>query len=169
MDEVSLLIDLLDSNWSSSATTLQSAGTITSDHIGKPNIIDIRNLDVNRGSRYDLSLKDLIVIFEDSQTIEYPTVHFDIRNENYAFTLHIRTVQDERAGTDGDFGKDRLRALYLITRHVLEGKRTGYTASDGSKFNQIFVGSRNESNDRKKRIFGYKISIEAKRFALSVP
>tara|TARA_R100001440_G_scaffold16224_4_gene27523 strand:- start:3913 stop:4422 length:510 start_codon:yes stop_codon:yes gene_type:complete len=169
MDEVSLLIDLLDSNWSSSATTLQSAGTITSDHIGKPNIIDIRNLDVNRGSRYDLSLKDLIVIFEDSQTIEYPTVHFDIRNENYSFTLHIRTVQDERAGTDGDFGKDRLRALYLITRHVLEGKRTGYTASDGSKFNQIFVGSRNESNDRKKRIFGYKISIEAKRFALSVP
>ena len=113
--------------------------------------------------------KDLIVIFEDSQTIEYPTVHFDIRNENYSFTLHIRTVQDERAGTDGDFGKDRLRALYLITRHVLEGKRTGYTASDGSKFNQIFVGSRNESNDRKKRIFGYKISIEAKRFALSVP
>jgi len=169
MDEVSLLIDLLDSNWSSSATTLQSAGTISSDHIGKPNIIDIRTLEANRGSRYDLSLKDLIVIFEDSQNIEYPTVHFDIRNETYSFTVHIRHVQDERAGTDSNFGKDRLRALYLITRHVLEGKRTGYTASDGSKFNQIFVGSRNESNDRKKRIFGYKISIEAKRFALSVP
>ena len=69
MDEVSLLIDLLDSNWSSSATTLQSAGTITSDHIGKPNIIDIRTLEANRGSRYDLSLKDLIVVFEDSQNI----------------------------------------------------------------------------------------------------
>ena len=169
MDEVSLLIDLLDSNWSSSATTLQSAGTISSDHIGKPNIIDIRTLKANRGSRYDLSLKDLIVIFEDSQNLEYPTVHFDIRNETYSFTVHIRHVQDERAGTDSNFGKDRLRALYLITRHVLEGKRTGYTASDGSKFNQIFVGSRNESNDRKKRIFGYKISIEAKRFALSIP
>ena len=169
MDEVSLLIDLLDSNWSSSATTLQSAGTISSDHIGKPNIIDIRTLEANKGTRYDLSLKDLIVVFEDSQNLEYPTVHFDIRNETYSFTVHIRHVQDERAGTDSNFGKDRLRALYLITRHVLEGKRTGYTASDGSKFNQIFVGSRNESNDRKKRIFGYKISIEAKRFALSVP
>ena len=44
MDEVSLIIDLLDNNWSSSATTLQSAGTISSDHIGKPNIIDIRTL-----------------------------------------------------------------------------------------------------------------------------
>jgi hypothetical protein len=169
MDEVSLLIDLLDSNWSSSATTLQSAGTITSDHIGKPNIIDIRTLEANRGSRYDLSLKDLIVVFEDSQNIEYPTVHFDIRNETHSFTVHIRHVQDERAGTDSNFGKDRLRALYLITRHVLEGKRTGYTASDGSKFNQIFVGSRSESNDRKKRIYGYKITVETKRFALSVP
>jgi hypothetical protein len=169
MDEVSLVIDLLDSRWSSSATTLQSAGTISSDHIGKPNIVDIRNLDANRGSRYDLSLKDLIVVFEDNQSITYPTVHFDVRNETYSFTIHIRHVQDERAGSDANFGKDRLRALYLITRHVLEGKRTGYTASDGSNFNQIFVGARSESNDRKKRIFGYKISIEVKRFALSVP
>jgi len=169
MDEVSLVIDLLDNNWSSSATTLQSAGTISSDHIGKPNLVDIRSLEANRGSRYDLSLKDLIVVFEDSQNITYPTVHFDVRNESYNFTIHIRHVQDERAGTDGSFGKDRLRALYLITRHALEGKRTGYTASDGSKFNQIFVGARNESNDRKKRIFGYKINLEAKRFALSVP
>lgn len=169
MDEVSLVIDLIDNNWSGSATTLQSAGTISSDHIGKPNIIDIRNLDANRGSRYDLSLKDLIVVFEDSQTVTYPTIHFDVRNETYSFTLHIRHVQDERAGTDSNFGKDRLRALYLITRHALEGKRKGYTASDGTKFNQVFVGARSESNDRKKRIFGYKINLETKRFALSVP
>ena len=169
MDEVSLLIDLLDSNWSSSATTLQSAGTISSDHIGKPNIIDIRSLEANRGSRYDLSLKDLIVIFEDSQNIEYPTVHFDIRNESYSFTVHIRHVQDERAGTDSNFGKDRLRALYLVARHALERSRTGYTASDGSKFNQLFVGSRSESNDRSKRLFGYKLSVETKRFALTLP
>ena len=83
--------------------------------------------------------------------------------------MHIRTIHDERAGTDADFGKDRLRALYLIARHALERGRTGYTASDGSKFNQIFVGSRNESNDRSKRLFGYKMSIEAKRFALTLP
>ena len=169
MDEVSLVINILDTGWSSSATALQSAGTISSDHIGKPNLVDIRSMEANRGGRYDLSLKDLIVVFEDSQTIEYPTIHYDVRNENYSFTIHIRHVQDERAGTDANFGKDRLRALYLITRHVLEAKRTGYTASDGSKFNQIFVGARSESNDRKKRIFGYKISIETKRFALSVP
>jgi len=169
MDEVSLIIDLLDNNWSSSATTLQSAGTISSDHIGKPNIIDIRTLEANKGTRYDLSLKDLIVIFEDSQNLEYPTVHFDIRNETYSFTVHIRHVQDERAGTDSNFGKDRLRALYLIARHAIERGRRGYTASDGSKFNQIFIGSRNESNDRSKRLFGYKVNIEAKRFALTLP
>jgi hypothetical protein len=169
MDEVSLLVDLLTTNWAASATTLQSAGTITSDHTGTPNIIDIRNMDKNKGVRYDLSSKDVVIIFEDSQNIEYPTVNFDIRNETHTFTLHIRCIHDERAGTDTGFGKDRLEALYLIARHALESKRRGYTASDGSKFNQVFVGARTESNDRNKRIFGYKISIETKRFALSVP
>ena len=169
MDEVNLLIDILDTNWSASATTLESGGYISSSHTGKPNLIDVRSLDKNKGVRYDLSSKDVIIFFEDSQSLEYPTVHYDVRNETYSFTLHIRTVHDERAGGDASFGRDRLRALYLITRHALESARRGYTASDGSKFNQIFVGSRSESNDRAKRLFGYKLSIEAKRFALTVP
>jgi hypothetical protein len=169
MDEVNLLIDLVSSNWVSSATTLQSAGTISADHVATPNFIDVRTLDKGKGMRYDLSSKDVIIFFEDSQNLEYPTVHYDVRNETYTFTMHIRTIHDERAGTDSNFGRDRLRALYLIARHALERGRKGYTASDGSKFNQIFVGSRSESNDRAKRLFGYKLSIEAKRFALSIP
>ena len=169
MDEVSLLIDLVSSKWSSSVTTLISEGKITADHAGTPNFVDVRTLDKNRGVRYDLTAKDVIVFFEDSQNIEYPTVHFDVRNETYSFTMHMRTIHDERAGTDAAFGKDRLKALYLIARHTLERGRKGHTASDGSKFNQIFVGSRSESNDRAKRLFGYKLTVEAKRFALSIP
>lgn len=169
MDEVSLLIDLVSSNWSSSATTLVTDGVITADHVTTPNFVDVRTLERGRGVRYDLSSKDVIVFFEDSQTIDYPTVGYDIRNESYSFTMHIRTVQDERAGTDGDFGKDRLRALYLIARHALERSRRGYTASDGSCFSQLFVGNRSESNDRAKRLFGYKVTVEAKRFAVSIP
>jgi len=126
-------------------------------------------LQKNQGVRYDLSSKDVIIIFEDSQSIQYPTIHYDMRNETYGFTMHIRTIHDERAGGSEDFGRERLRALYLIARHVLEGVRRGYTATDGSCFNQLFVGSRTESNDRAKRLFGYKVSIEAKRFALTVP
>ncbi len=169
MDEVSLLIDLVSSNWSSSASTLQSAGTISSSHTATPNFVDVRTLDKNRGARYDLTAKDVIVFFEDSQNIEYPTTTFDVRNETYSFTMHMRTIHDERAGTDAAFGKDRLKALYLIARHTLERGRTGYTASDGSKFNQVFVGSRSESNDRSKRLFGYKLTVETKRFALALP
>jgi len=169
MDEVSLLIDLVSSKWSSSVSTLVSAGTISADHAGTPNFVDVRTLQKNKGARYDLTAKDVIIFFEDSQNIEYPTVHFDVRNETYSFTMHMRTIHDERAGTDADFGKDRLKALYLIARHALERGRTGYTASDGSKFNQVFVGSRSESNDRSKRLFGYKLTIEAKRFALALP
>ena len=169
MDEVSLLMDLVSSKWSSSVSTLVSAGTISADHAGTPNFVDVRTLQKNKGARYDLTAKDVIIFFEDSQNIEYPTVHFDVRNETYSFTMHMRTIHDERAGTDADFGKDRLKALYLIARHALERGRTGYTASDGSKFNQVFVGSRSESNDRAKRLFGYKLTVETKRFALTLP
>ncbi len=169
MDEVSLLMDLVSSNWSSSVSTLVSAGTISADHAGTPNFVDVRTLQKNKGVRYDLTAKDVIIFFEDSQNIEYPTTNFDVRNETYSFTMHMRTIHDERAGTDAAFGKDRLKALYLIARHTLERGRTGYTASDGSKFNQVFVGSRSESNDRSKRLFGYKLTVETKRFALALP
>ena len=170
MDEVSLLLNLLSTNWSSNATALVSAGTISADHAITPDFIDIRTLSANKGVRVDLSRTPAtIVVFEDSQSIEYPTIHYDVRNESYSFTLHIRVLHDERGGADASHGKDRLRAIYLILRRVLESNRKGYTASDGSKFNQLFVGSRSESNDRAKRLFGYKVSLEAKRFALSIP
>ena len=94
---------------------------------------------------------------------------YDYRNEEYSFTLHIRVLHDERGGQDASHGKDRLRAIYLILRRVLESKRTGYTATDGSKFQQLFLGSRSESNDRAKRLFGYKVTLTAKRYALSIP
>tara|TARA_R100001015_G_C4565507_1_gene124536 strand:- start:356 stop:868 length:513 start_codon:yes stop_codon:yes gene_type:complete len=170
VDEVSLIIDLLSNNWSSNATALVSAGTIDAGHAVIPDFIDIRTMTKNKGVRVDLSRSPAtIVIFEDSQNIEYPTIHYDIRNETYSFTLHIRVLHDERGGADSDYGKDRLRSIYLILRRVLEGKRKGYTASDGSKFNQLFLGARSESNDRAKRLFGYKVTLEAKRFALTIP
>ena len=161
---------MINSDWSSNATALVSAGTISSSHAVTPEVIDIRSITANKASRVDLGrYPATIVVFEDSQNIEYPTIHYDIRNETYTFTLHIRVLHDERSGFDSSYGKDRLRAIYLILRRVLEGSRKGYTASDGSKFNQLFVGSRSESNDRAKKLFGYKVSLEAKRFARSIP
>jgi len=173
MDEVALVLDLLDNQWSTSATTLVSSGDISSSHVAKPNFVDVRTLDKNKGVRYDLSTKDVVVVFEDSNTIEYPTMLYDVRNETFSFTLHIRCIHDERAvgvsSTDANFGKDRLRALYLILRHAIESKRKGYEASDGTKFNLLFLGSRSEANDRNKRLFGYKVNLEAKRYAQTVP
>jgi len=46
MDEVSLLLDLLSNNWSSNATALVSAGTISASHAVTPDFLDVRN-DVN--------------------------------------------------------------------------------------------------------------------------
>jgi hypothetical protein len=170
MDEVSLLLDLLSNNWSSNATALVSAGTISASHAVTPDFLDVRNTTKHKGVRVDLSRSPAtIVVFEDSQNIEYNTIHYDIRNESYTFTIHIRVLHDERGGIDASYGKDRLRAIYLILRRVIESKRKGYTASDGSKFDQLFLGSRTESNDRAKRLFGYKVTTEAKRFARSIP
>ena len=172
LDEVSLILDIIQTNWNASRTALNSAGKLGSTP-NLPNLVDVRTLQKNRGVRYDLSAGDVIVVFEDSQNIEYPTIHYDLKNETYSFTLHLRTIHDERAvgvgSTDPDFGRDRLRDLYLITVHALETSRRGYTASDGTRFNQLFVGSRTESNDRSKRLFGYKVTLEAKRFAISIP
>jgi hypothetical protein len=170
MDEVSLIIDLINTNWSTNAQALVADGTITASNAVTPDVIDVRTTTANKGVRVDLSRTPAtIVVFEDSQNIEYPTIHYDIKNETYSFTLHIRVLHDERSGLDASYGKDRLRAIYLILTRVLESKRRGYTASDGSSFKQLFVGSRSESNDRAKRLFGYKISLEAKRFAVSIP
>ena len=128
MDEVSLLLDLLSNNWSSNATALVSAGEIDASHAVTPDFIDIRTLSANKGVRVDLSRTPAtIVVFEDSQSIEYPTIHYDVRNETYSFTLHIRVLHDERGGADASHGKDRLRAIYLILRRALESKRKGYT------------------------------------------
>jgi len=161
---------LLSTQWSSNATALVSSGDIDVSHAITPDFIDIRTTTANKGVRVDLSRTPAtIVVFEDSQDVEYPTVHYDIKNETYSFTIHIRVLHDERSGLDASYGKDRLRAIYLILSRVVESNRRGYTASDGSRFNQLFLGSRNESNDRAKRLFGYKITLQAKRFAISVP
>ncbi len=161
---------MITNNWSSNATALVTDGTISATHAVTPDVIDIRTMAVNKGKRVDLSRTPAtIVVFEDSQSIEYPSASYDYRNETYTFTLHIRVLHDERGGEDASQGMDRLRAIYLILRRTLESKRHGYTASDGSKFRQLILGARSESNDRAKRLFGYKVTIEAKRFALSIP
>ena len=160
----------LNNNWVGSAEAVLGSGYASL--IGTPTIIDIRNMTKNRAVRYDLSSGDLIIISESGQNTEYPTISWDVRDEVYTMTIDIRTIHDERAGTDANFGRDRLERLYRVVRHRLEQNRKGSTitiSSDSKKFNQIHLGSRTESNDRNKRIFGYKITVEIKKFATSLP
>ena len=177
MDEVSLIINILTNTnaslgktWSQAAAELVTAGKIIAAHAVTPDVIDIRTMTVNKGVRVDLSRTPAtIVVFEDSQDISYPTINYDLRNETYTFTLHLRVLHDERGGQNPSHGKDRIRAIYLVLRRVLESNRRGYTSSDGTNFSQLFIGARSESNDRAKRLFGYKITLEAKRYALTLP
>jgi len=199
MDEVSFLVELITGgnitsslpasfttynaanspdvadNWAGSADIVFGGGNGASK-APTPNVIDIRNLGKNRGARYDLSKKDVIIVFEDSQDIEYPTIDWSVRNESFTMTMNIRTIVDERAGAnddDGDnsFGKERLENLYKVLRHRIESHRKGATVTlsgEVKKFNQLVLNSRSESNDRKKRIYGYKITVSMKKFATSL-
>ena len=195
MDEVTYLVQLLRDSWPS-ASVMQDTLGISSSHRVKPTILDIRNLSsggstdgtsgkVSRGQARQYSLlnqtspaiggatsSDLIIVFEDGQDIEYPTISWDVRNEIYNITCHIRTVSggDTRAA-DNIFAHDRLESLYKSLRHTLEAKRKGATVTingDSLKMNHIILGGRTESNNKAKRLFGYKVNVTMKKFAVAV-
>lgn len=193
MDETTFLVALLDpagysddgatvstingASFSSTNTWAKSAETVLGGSwatlVGTPNVVDIRNMTKNRAMRYDLSSGDLIVVYETGQTIDYPTISWDVRNENYNMTISIRTLQDERGAADANFARSRLENLYKVLRHRIEHNRKGVTIalSDGEslKMNQLFVGNRTESNDRNKRLFGYKLTADMKKYAVTIP
>ena len=160
----------VDNDWNGSATTLFAGDSATK--APKPTIVDIRNMTRNKAARYDLSSGDLIVVYQDSNSIDYPTISWDIRNEVHSFTINIRTLQDERGASDTNFARDRLDNLYRVVRHRIEQNRRGATITiggDSLKIDQIYFGARTESNDRNKRLFGYKITVELKRYAVAIP
>ena len=193
MDETTFLVSLIDpSGYSDDGTTVSSIngaafsstnswsysanavlGSSWASLVGTPNVVDIRNMTKNRAMRYDLSAGDLIIIYETGQTVEYPTISWDVRNENYNMTISIRTLQDERGASDANFARSRLENLYKVLRHRIEQNRKGatITLSNGEslKMNQLFIGNRTESNDRNKRLFGYKLTADMKKYAVSIP
>ena len=193
MDETTYLVALIDPSgysddgatvssingaaFSSTNTWAKSAETVLGGSwatlVGTPTVVDIRNMTKNKAMRYDLSSGDIIIVYESGQTLEYPTISWDVRNENYNMTIDIRTLQDERGASDANFGRGRLENLYKVLRHRLEQNRKGatITLSDGEslKMNQLFVGNRTESNNRNKRLFGYKLTADMKKYAVTIP
>ena len=195
MDEVTYAVNLIRTNWPSTSVMQNTLGIATAHRV-KPTIIDIRNLSsggstdgtagkVSRGQASQNSLlnqtspalgsatsSDLIVVFEDGQDIEYPTISWDVRNETYNITCHIRTISggDTRAA-DNMYAHHRLESLYKSLRYTLESQRKGATVTIGSdslKMNHIIVGGRTESNNKAKRLLGYKVNVTMKKFAVAV-
>jgi len=125
---------------------------------------------------------DIIVVMETGQQVEYPTVAWDIREEVYNMNVSIRTRQDDRTLNNGTrvghttssasdtFGRDRIQSLYLIVRYIIEQKRRGWLVGGALKenFSHVMLGERVESNDKRNRIFGYKVNVMIKRYAQAV-
>ena len=185
MDEVTFLLRLLEDRWAAAGAALVSAGKIASGHNVIPRFVDVRSIKPNEGRRVDADTQALLVVFEDSNSVEYPTIDYSIRNENYDFTLHLRVLHRRDFAQDGsqsnyqtglDYSKVRLDSLYKIARKILEdntlnprvyqGGGTSGTVEDSADI--IKLKSRSEANDRGKRLLGYKLAVEMKRFARTV-
>ena len=167
MDEVTFVIELLSDNWSSAVTTLQSRGDITSSHGETPQFIDIRSIEPQKGRRVDVDSQSVIVVFEDSSSTDYPTKDYAVRNETFTFTLHIRVLH-RRDFTELTFSRDRLQALYRIARYIVESNSLRPTVNAGTATEEsaelIKLTGRSEANDRGKKLLGYRVSLELKRF-----
>ena len=204
VSETEYLVDLLDSNWNDAITALNTSngnGMIADVHAVHPIIMDIRDMTAGRtvdnkgrsrgGNRINTASKkevtnadtyiyskDIIVVSESGNSVEYPSYAYDYRNETYNMSISIRTRQDDRVLNDdtrvtptGTFGVERIRSLYLLVRYILENKRRGWNKTGSSIYeniNMITVNDRTESNDKKNRIFGYKINVVMKRLAIPV-
>ena len=69
------------------------------------------------------------------------------------------------------YAHHRLESLYKSLRYTLESQRKGATVTIGSdslKMNHIIVGGRTESNNKAKRLLGYKVNVTMKKFAVAV-
>ena len=173
MDEVTFVIRLLTDNWSSAGSALVTSGDITASHNATPKFIDVRSIEPQEGMRVDIDSESVIIVFEDSSSTDYRTIDYAARDETFTFTLHLRVLHRRDMSTN-TFSRDRLAALYKIVRYVFENnafRPTVYTTAGDSSTpalgdaDLIKITSRNEANDRGKRLLGYKIGIEMKRFA----
>ncbi len=207
VDEVTALITILSDNWAAACTALDTTngnGSILDIHAVTPQILDIRNMNSGKnvdaqgrsrgGNRINMSKiesgdrtagtpepiysNDLIIISQTSQTVNYPTVFWDTRDEEHSMDIWIRTRQDDRTLTNGNkvspntgtFGIDRIRSLYIIVRYIIEQKRKGYI-KDGALYegiNHLILGGRTESNDKRNKLFGYKVNITMRKLAKAV-
>jgi len=206
VDEVNFIVELLDENWDAATLALDTTNgnsTIADIHAVHPIIMDIRDMTSGRstdsqgrsrgGNKVQTQSKsevpvspstisysrDIIVIAESGNTVDYPTVTWDVRDEVYNISISIRTRQDDRKLNDGSrispsggtFGVDRIQSLYLIVRYIIEQKRRGWLKVANQFYgnvNQIMFGERTDSNDKRNRIFGYKVNIMIKKLSQTV-
>lgn len=172
MDEVTFVIRLLKDNWSSAGSALISRGDITAGHNATPKFIDIRSIEPKEGRRVDIDKESVMIVFEDSASSDYPTIDYAVRNESFTFTLHLRVLH-RRDFPNNIYSRDRLQGLYRIARYILENNSLRPTVYDSNGDSEdsaeiIKLVSRSEANDRGKRLLGYKMAVEMKRFARNV-
>ena len=179
MAEISFIMSLIDENWTNATVDadgnaangeLNAFGDAlagTSSHRAKPLLIDIKNFTPNQGRRVDLDSTDIILFYEDSANITHPTIDWAVRNEEYSFTLHIRTLQP-KGQADLTFASTRLQSLYQIVRYIVEKKGLRPTISSGDSAELLEITGRSDANDRNKRLLGYKLSVSMKRFGRTI-
>jgi len=163
VDEVTFVLKLLEDNWTSNLSAGLTGHKPASTSV---NFIDVRSIEPQKGRRVDADEKAIIIVYEDSATISHPTIDWGVRNEEYSFTVHLRVLH-QKDWAVLTYSRDRLQSLYQIVRSIIEknGLRPKVTVSGNTYTAEtIEITSRNEANDRGKRLLGYKMGVTMKRF-----
>ena len=157
LDEVTFVMRLLKDNWDAASLTLHASGGATKQinaAVPLPKIIDVRSIAPKEGRRVDAdSDSAIIIVYEDSNSTEYPTIDYSVRNETFNFTIHMRVLH-RRDYAELTTSRDKLQDIYRIVRYILESKSlrpTVTTVSGGTTNIQsaeiIKLKSRSEAND----------------------
>ena len=167
MDEVTFVIRLLTDNWT---TAVNAAGI--SQHQVTPTFIDIRSLEPGKGRRFDADQSAVVVVYEDSATLAHPTIDRAVRNEDYSFTVHLRVLH-QKDWSDLTFSRVRLQSLYQTARYILERNGLRPKVYDSNinleeSAELIQITGRSDANDRGKRLLGYRMTVNMKRFGRNV-
>ena len=177
LDEVTFLKRLLSDNWSAAAVALNNANQVHSA-VPVPKIIDVRSIEPNEGRRTDADSNAIIIIYEESNSTEYPTIDYAVRNDTFTFTIHIRVLH-RRDFSNNTTSRDRLQTLYRIVRYILENNSLRPFVTTDETINNVTTTyretadtlkliSRTDANDRGKKLLGYRLSVEMKRMGRSV-
>tara|TARA_R110001583_G_scaffold23686_1_gene87102 strand:- start:30 stop:479 length:450 start_codon:yes stop_codon:yes gene_type:complete len=121
----------------------------------RPVVLDIADVQPERGKRLDLSRHDYVLCYETAHNEEAPELLYDFVTTRINITVDMRTIK----------GRKHLQQLENEVRRVIHNSRKG----DGTNFDRLVFKTRTDLSDRSKQLFRMTFQIEVVILAELIP